>query len=519
MGAGGNECTEKEVAMEGIERKGKKLLWKEVRQHNTASSCWLVMSNRVYDVTEFLDRHPGGRDMLLISAGRDATTVFDAYHPFTDAPKQYLDKFYIGYIEDSDIFPPFSPDRSGFYATLKQRVKQYLEDNKIDPKDIRPGLIKLAGMLAVAMMCYSVMHQIFGVASWPVRIFAAAVFGVFQALPLLHAMHDASHASLGHASWGWKAIGQLCMEWYAGASLRSWQYQHVVGHHIYTNVMGADPDMPVAIDGDLRRLVPRQKWANMYRYQAFYLPILYGLLALKFRIQDFVDTHMSETNGPILVNPTTTAHWVQLITTKIFWMLWRLVAPIAFFHVPVLETLVLFCISELVTGWYLAFNFQVSHISESIYFPDMFDDDMKTQPQPTSDDAKLSATASTTLRARNVNSMASKTPSADKKDPHFKVGNELGEWAVVQVETSVDYSHGSAVTAYLAGALNYQVVHHLFPCVSQYVYPAIAPIVKQTCDEFGVKYRIAPSFWAAFSLHLKLLWRMGQDGVAASLHA
>lgn len=57
--------------------------------------------------------------------------------------------------------------------------------------------------------------------------------------------------------------------------------QHVVGHHIYTNVFGADPDLPETAEGDPRRLVHRQKYASFYRYQHIYLPPLYGILGLK----------------------------------------------------------------------------------------------------------------------------------------------------------------------------------------------------------------------------------------------
>jgi cytochrome b involved in lipid metabolism len=35
---------------------------------------------QVYDVTKFLDQHPGGRDQLLLGIGRDASLVFDSYH-------------------------------------------------------------------------------------------------------------------------------------------------------------------------------------------------------------------------------------------------------------------------------------------------------------------------------------------------------------------------------------------------------------------------------------------------------
>ncbi len=55
----------------------------------------------------------------------------------------------------------------------------------------------------------------------------------------------------------------------------------MVGHHIYTNVFGADPDLPETAEGDLRRLVHRQKYASFYKYQHIYLPPLYGILGLK----------------------------------------------------------------------------------------------------------------------------------------------------------------------------------------------------------------------------------------------
>lgn len=39
----------------------------------------------------------------------------------------------------------------------------------------------------------------------------------------------------------------------------------------------------------------------------------------------------------------------------------------------------------------------------------------------------------------------------------------------------------------------WQVVHHLFPAISHTHYPAIAPIVMQTCKEFGVPYKVYPT--------------------------
>jgi cytochrome b involved in lipid metabolism len=50
--------------------------WEEVRRHADPSSLWVVIDGDVYDVTNFAARHPGGLDMLMSVAGRDATRAF-----------------------------------------------------------------------------------------------------------------------------------------------------------------------------------------------------------------------------------------------------------------------------------------------------------------------------------------------------------------------------------------------------------------------------------------------------------
>ncbi|KAJ3570720.1 hypothetical protein NP233_g4212 [Leucocoprinus birnbaumii] len=45
------------------------------------SSCWVIIQNFVYDVTEFLHEHPGGADVILKYAGHDATAVYVPIHP------------------------------------------------------------------------------------------------------------------------------------------------------------------------------------------------------------------------------------------------------------------------------------------------------------------------------------------------------------------------------------------------------------------------------------------------------
>ncbi len=56
---------------------GKKFTWDEVKRHNKESDCWIVVKGKVYDVTAFLEEHPGGAEVLLDQGGKDATFPFE----------------------------------------------------------------------------------------------------------------------------------------------------------------------------------------------------------------------------------------------------------------------------------------------------------------------------------------------------------------------------------------------------------------------------------------------------------
>ncbi|KAF7166458.1 hypothetical protein CNMCM5623_000113 [Aspergillus felis] len=60
---------------------GEKLLsTKEVSKHKTPDDCWIVVDNKVWDVTDFVEEHPGGSSVILRYAGRDATKAYSEVH-------------------------------------------------------------------------------------------------------------------------------------------------------------------------------------------------------------------------------------------------------------------------------------------------------------------------------------------------------------------------------------------------------------------------------------------------------
>ncbi|KAL3138422.1 hypothetical protein ABBQ32_006216 [Trebouxia sp. C0010 RCD-2024] len=72
-----------------------KITLEDCKLHNKEEDCWLVISGKVYDVTEFLDEHPGGFDIVLAATGKDATEDFEEIG-HSNAAREMLDKYYVG---------------------------------------------------------------------------------------------------------------------------------------------------------------------------------------------------------------------------------------------------------------------------------------------------------------------------------------------------------------------------------------------------------------------------------------
>ena len=76
-------------------------LFEEVAKHNKTKDCWLIIAGKVYDVTPFMDDHPGGDEVLLSATGKDATNDFeDVGH--SDSAREMMEKYYIGEIDTSN---------------------------------------------------------------------------------------------------------------------------------------------------------------------------------------------------------------------------------------------------------------------------------------------------------------------------------------------------------------------------------------------------------------------------------
>lgn len=68
----------------------------QVATHKTTSSCWVAISGKVYDVTQWINNHPGGPGPILSLCGTDGTALFMGQHGSQGRPATELAKFQIG---------------------------------------------------------------------------------------------------------------------------------------------------------------------------------------------------------------------------------------------------------------------------------------------------------------------------------------------------------------------------------------------------------------------------------------
>ncbi|KJE95754.1 delta-5 fatty acid desaturase [Capsaspora owczarzaki ATCC 30864] len=429
--------------------------WEEVAKHNTPNDLYVSIRGKVYDITPFLNRHPGGVDALLTSAGRDVTQVFEMYHALDNSKN--LTKFYIGDLVTNEL--PVFPEPSPFFVAIKQRVADYFVQTKQDPKWAPWMFVRYFWILFTVIASWYGQLFVFR-DNTPVQILLAFAQGMACALIGLMPMHDASHFSITRNQTVWRVLGAT-HDIFNGASFLVWLYQHMLGHHPYTNIDGADPDI-VTGEKDVRRIKTTQPWYSFYYNQHVYVPMLYAFLGVKTRVQDVSIMFTLRKNGAIRTNELSDYHFKIFVAGKALFVLHRIVLPLVL--LPTWKFFLLFAVTDMVSSYWLALTFQANHVVDTVDWP---------------------------------------LPDKD--------GRINQDWAEMQICTTQDYAHDSWFWNFFAGALNHQTTHHLFPGVSQYYYPEISPIVAKTAKEFGLPYNYKATFLEALGTHVGHLRNLGRD--------
>ncbi|XP_068628317.1 cytochrome b5-like [Battus philenor] len=92
-----------------MEQQMKLFTREELKCRNSREDAILIIHNGVYDVTKFLDEHPGGEEVLLEKAGQDATEPFEDVSHSSDA-RALMKQYKIGELVEADR----TPSKTGF---------------------------------------------------------------------------------------------------------------------------------------------------------------------------------------------------------------------------------------------------------------------------------------------------------------------------------------------------------------------------------------------------------------------
>jgi len=347
----------------------------------------------------------------------------------------------------------FAPD-AGFQRELRRRVEAFIRREGIKERDCWAMYLKTALILAAFALSYYLL--VFVARTWAQAVPLAVLLGLATAEIGMNIEHDGSHKAYSDHPWINK-LAAMTLDM-VGASSFMWRWKHVVFHHMYVNVKDHDTDIELGIFG---RLSPGHPRHAVYRWQHWYLWPLYGVMVLKWQ---FYDDYRDLIAGRMGVNRFPRPRGWDLVV----FAGGKLSALVLGFGLPLLFhplwTVIAFCVLvTMVVGVVLSVVFQLAHTVEEARFP----------------------------------------------RPQAETGRMQQPWAVHQVESSVDFARGNRLVSWLVGGLNFQIEHHLFPTLCHVNYPAISPIVEETCREFGVRYTAHPSVGTAVASHFRWLRRMG----------
>ncbi|XP_051186869.1 uncharacterized protein [Lolium perenne] len=103
----------------------------DVSLHTSRKECWVVIHGKVYDVTKFLEDHPGGEDVLLhVSASGDATEAFEDVGHSTSAISM-MSSYLIGSIEG--YMPPKASEHTTVGGSDEPPNSRTTQRNKGSP--------------------------------------------------------------------------------------------------------------------------------------------------------------------------------------------------------------------------------------------------------------------------------------------------------------------------------------------------------------------------------------------------
>ena len=345
-----------------------------------------------------------------------------------------------------------------FIRELRNRVDQYFERTGRRRRDCPQMYFKTASILAWFVGAYVLL--LFVATSWWTVLPLAVILGLSMAAIGFNIQHDAGHRAYSDRPWVNKLMA-LTLDLMGGSSYL-WDWKHNTIHHTYPNISGYDDDINI---GFLGRLSPHDRRFRFHRLQGIYLWLLYGFLAIKWHLlDDFYNIAVGRIGGHKIQRPKG-ADLLVFIGGKVVFFSLAFLIPMLL-H-PIWAALAVYAIAAFVSGVVLSIVFQLAHCVGEADFP---------------------------MPVANAEGKA----------------RMQTEWAVHQVQTTVNFAPGNRVLGWFLGGLNFQIEHHLFHKICHIHYPALSKVVEETCREFGVRYAAHKTLLGAVASHFRWLVAMGR---------
>ncbi|XP_070284118.1 fatty acid desaturase 2-like protein FADS2B isoform X3 [Myotis yumanensis] len=247
--------------------------WQEIQRHNQETDQWLVINRKVYDVTSWADRHPGGRRVLNHYAGEDATDVFRAMHLELDIARLYLKPLLIGELAPGE--PSQERNKNAQLVEDFQELRRTLEAMNMFSANLGFFSLHLIQILILEVLAWLMLWH-FG-NGWPITICISFLLTISQAQSSF-LQHDTGHLSIFKKSKWNHLMHRFVMCHLKGLSVKWWNHRHFQ-HHTKPNIYPKDPDIdvgPLFLVGDLQPIKYGKKKIKYIDYEKQHLYFYMG---------------------------------------------------------------------------------------------------------------------------------------------------------------------------------------------------------------------------------------------------
>lgn len=245
---------------------------REVLRHNKENDAWLILKNKVYDVTEFLQLHPGGKKILLNRIGEDATSYFVSKHGRTPGFEKQLDQYCIGTLHIAESIPLEAFEEPFMLDLLEEVHKNKLY--KIPPR--KKFWADMLRVISVFVFFLLSIYALYISEIWWLSVLLIIVQAILGTSLFGWIAHEATHRNIPKGKFSKLILKYIWPIIWPFISQKPLYFEHNT-HHI--KIGDPDHDFEVAGFAKFLRFTGLVKYKPLYKYQHKTAILLYPFYA------------------------------------------------------------------------------------------------------------------------------------------------------------------------------------------------------------------------------------------------